>query len=133
MECRRTVNWQKEASSYCWLGKVHARTNGKLIAKDITINLLVGKASTPASGENRSAKVLPSNSRSGKIRQKRQLQVGPERSLPVPSENRLAMLFRGIKQSVGKDMSVGKRLSRLDLPQQTLSVGNILSRPTVCR
>ena len=53
--------------------------------------------------------------------------VGREKFIAGPTESRSAMLWMAVKQSVRK------RLSRLDFPQQTGSVGNSLSRPIVCR
>ena len=93
--------------SDCWSGKVHGRANRKSVGKESTIEQSVGKVYHQT--------------------------IGREKSIAGLTESRSAMLRMAIKQSVGKDMSVGKRLSRLDFPQQIGSVGNSLSRPTVCR
>ena len=93
--------------SDCRSGKVHGRANRKSVGKESTIKQSVSKDYHQT--------------------------VGREKVIAGPTESRSAKLWMAVKHSVGKDMSVGKRLSRPDFPQQTGSVGNSLSRPIVCR
>ena len=84
----------KKTPSHSWSGKVQDRGSRKS-----------------------SAKTVLSNGRSGKLQEQHKLKIGRERFRGSTSESRSAIRFIGVRLSVGKDMSVGIRFSRLDLPQ----------------
>jgi hypothetical protein len=110
-------------------------------AKKTPMGSRSGKVRTGPS-EGRSAKKIPLAHRSGKVlNSANNKSAGNDSTIGLsvgmfmtwPMNCRSAMFTIAVGPSVGKTLSVGKGLSRLDFPQQTSSVGNTFSQPTVCR
>ena len=100
------------------VGKASGQGNRKSVGKDYTIKQSVRKTSTAALTENRSANMLPSGSRSGKI---------PSRAIRRPVGN---SLYR--RPTVGWERYVGRENAFPSGFSPTNNVGRQYSFPTEC-
>ncbi|KAE8781050.1 hypothetical protein D1007_45709 [Hordeum vulgare] len=103
--------------------RLGTKVSRKSVGKDCTVKWSVGKASTSTLAENRSGKVLPSNSRPGKIQHQCQLKICRERFCRQTvgrerfggNANRKSVgrePFYAIRKSVNNDLYMGQTIVR---------------------